>query len=114
MIPEGRPFAKWDAVAVANRAERFFGDGGPFTTALRSHQSSLDDAKTIRNAVAHESGNAQDKFETLVRVKLTGLPPKMTVGGFLLSAVPGSTPAKSFLDLYLEKLELVASLIVPT
>jgi hypothetical protein len=114
VIPEGRPFAKWDAVAVANRAERFFSGGGPFTPALRSQQAVLDDMKTIRNAVAHESQNAQYKFETLVRVKLTSLPPRLTVGSFLLTTVPASTPAASFLDSYLARLELVASLIIPT
>jgi hypothetical protein len=113
VIPEGRPFAKWDAVAVANRAERFFRSGGPFTSSLRSQQSAFDDMKTIRNAIAHESQNAQAKFESLVRVKLTSLPPRLTVGAFLLATVPGSTPATSFLELYLSKLELVASLIVP-
>jgi hypothetical protein len=114
VIPEGRPFAKWDAVAVATRAERFFYGGGTFTPALRSHQSALDDMKTIRNAVAHESQNAREKFEAFVRVKLAALPPNLTVGAFLLTTVPGSTPTTSFLDLYLDKLELVASLIVPT
>jgi hypothetical protein len=114
VVPEGRPFAKWDAVAVANRADRFFGGGGPYTSAIRSHQSALDEMKTIRNAVAHESQNAQEKFETLVRVKLRSLPPRLTVGSFLLATVAGSTPATSFLDSYLSKLQLIASLIVPT
>ncbi len=114
VIPEGHPFAKWDAVAVSSRAQRFFRSGHPFTAVLRGNQSGLHEAKTIRNAVVHESDNARDRFETLVRGKLRTLPPNLTVGGFLSTPVPDSTPPQSFLELYLGKFEFVARRIVPT
>jgi hypothetical protein len=113
VIPEGHAYAKWDATTVANRALRFFRGGGPFTRALRGSQNVLGEAKTIRNAVAHESENAREKFETLARMKLHSLPSNLTVGGFLNTAVPSSTPPQSFLEFYLERLELVAARIVP-
>jgi hypothetical protein len=114
VIPEGHPFAKWDAVAVSARAQRFFLNGRPFTPVLQSSQAGLDETRVIRNALAHESDSARDKFETLVRNKLGALPPNLTVGRFLAMVVPGSVPPQSFLESYIAKIELVAGQIVPT
>ncbi len=115
MIPEGRPYARWTiATEVSSRAERFFRDGGPFARALRGNQSVLDETRTIRNAVAHDSANAQEKFEALVRMKLKTLPSKLTVGSFLGMTVPQVTPPLSFLDFYENKMESAARQIVPS
>lgn len=113
-IPEGRRYASWDAQAVSYRAQRYFRSGGPFTTALRGSQSTLEEARTIRNAIAHESSSTQGKFEALVRTKLGALPIRANVGSFLGTTVPASSPPQSFLELYLERIELVASQIVPS
>jgi hypothetical protein len=113
VIPEGRPYASWDAQHVSSRAERFFRDGRPFAAALRGSQSHLAETKTIRNAIAHDSKSAREKFENVVRVKLGVLPPNLTVGGFLSTTIAGSTPPKSYLESYLDRLDLVASQIIP-
>ena len=114
VLPEsGRPYATWEAVSVSRRAERFFRDGRPFTSALRSNQSMLDETKTLRNAIAHESRAANDKFENLVRIKLGTLPSNVTVGRFLGSTIPSSSPPVSFMEFYLEKIDAVAEQIVP-
>src|ERR1017187_1752751 len=71
VIPEGDRYAKWTiASAVSNRAERFFRAGRPFAPILRSNQNVLEDARILRNAIAHASISTQQKFETLVRAKL--------------------------------------------
>jgi hypothetical protein len=113
-VREGRTFAKWDAGSVCNRAQRFFRSGGPFTAVLRGDQHGLDEARTIRNAVAHESDEAREKFKTLVRDKLGIVPPSLTAGGFLDKPIPGSNPPQSFLEFYLEKIEFIAQRIIPT
>lgn len=113
VIPEGRPHASWSADAVARRAARFFKDGKPFDGALRASGSALTEARTIRNAVAHESISVQRPFEKLVRRKLGTVPINLTVGSFLSTTVPSSTPPESFLDYYLGKFDLVATEIVP-
>lgn len=113
VIPEGRDYAAWHAVPVVERAQRFFRGGGPFTTALRGSQTSLDEAKTIRNAIAHDSTIAREKFENLVRTRMGTLPAQFTIGSFLGTTIPGSTPPASFLDFYLGRIELVATQIVP-
>jgi hypothetical protein len=114
-IPEGRPFARWDATSVSSRAKRVFRGGKPFTGILQSNQNALDQAKTIRNAVAHESEEAREKFKTLARNMLKGtFPSGLTAGGFLNASVPSSIPTQSFLEFYFEKIEGVARQIIPT
>ncbi len=115
VIPEGRTYAGWTVPThVSNRAERFFRGGRPFTDVLRANQSFLDEARIIRNAIAHKSMNARDKFETFVRTKLGVLPPNVTVGSFLCTNEPGIAPLVSFLESYIAKIELAARLVVPS
>lgn len=114
MTAEGRDYAKWEVASeVATRATRFFRDGRPYTTPLRGAQSKLDNARMLRNAVAHRSEKAQTTFETLARTELGGaLPPGLTVGGFLNMPRPATAPPESFLEHYLAVLQLVAEQIV--
>ena len=110
----GLDYAKWESAKdVATRATRFFRDGRPFTSALRAKQNTLDDARTLRNAVAHRSEAAQRKFERLARNELGGaLPPGITVGRFLNTTRSPSIPPESFLEYYLGTLQLVAEQII--
>lgn len=115
LVPEGRRYARWTIAAeVSSRAERFFRDGRPFAPILRGNQSVLDETRIVRNAVAHDSANAQEQFEALVRNRLGVLPPKLTIGGFLGMTVPGRTPPSSFLDFYGGRIEFAAQQIVPS
>ncbi len=115
VIPEGREYAAWThAQNVRERAERFFRAGRPFSPVLAGNQTLFNEARTIRNAIAHKSTSATDRFQTLVRGKLGTLPPNMTVGGFLSTTVPATTPPISFLESYLNKIDSAAKLIVPS
>jgi hypothetical protein len=111
-IKEGREYPSWAPTVVAQRAKRFFRDGRPFTSALVTSQSSLDEARTIRNAIAHDSAGAQDKFESLVRQKLATFPSGMTVGSFLNTTDHSAAPPQSFLERYIGRLEFVVGQIV--
>lgn len=113
MVPEDRTYAKWDVPHVCDRAERYFRDGRPFSVHLRSNQSLLDEAKTVRNAIAHESKSAHEKFENIVRTRLGTLPPNLTVGSFLSMTMTGTTPPLSYLEFYLGRLEVIAKKIIP-
>jgi hypothetical protein len=64
---------------------------------LRGSQQALEDAKMIRNAVAHDSEAARVSFESVVRRELNAVPAGVTVGGFLERIKPGSRPPMSFL-----------------
>jgi hypothetical protein len=81
---------------------------------LRGNQNVLQEARTIRNAIVHESMSAQEKFEGLVRTKLGALPLNLTVGGFLVMIVPTSAPPISFFEFYVGKIDFVAQRIVPS
>ena len=114
IVPEGRRYARWTVAAeVSERAERIFEHGRPFAPVLRSHQHTLDEARTIRNAIAHESSSAGANFDTLVRNKLGALPPGLRIGGFLAATVPTSAPPMSFLESYLQIVEFAAQRIIP-
>jgi len=115
LIPESRDYAEWSMpTQVSARAERFFGAGRPFVPVLRSNQNALDEVRIIRNAIAHKSVSAREKFGRVVRTKLGTLPPNLSVGGFLGTTAPGSTPPVSFLEFYVAKIDLAAHQIVPT
>lgn len=115
VVPEGRDYAKWNIAAqVASRAERHFRSGGPFASVLRAIQNTLEDARFIRNAIAHDSTSAFDRFEMVVRTALPTVPPKLTVGGFLSTTKPGTTPPISFLEFYIGKIDSAARQIVRT
>ncbi len=110
---EGRQYAKWNAADVRRRANQWFKDGKPFTPILQARQYHLDQFVAIRNAIAHESSEAKAKFEALVRNELGALPPGTTVGNFLMTTKPTSTPPISFIEFYLTQIEGVAMIIVP-
>jgi hypothetical protein len=115
VVPEGQDYATWTiASRVSERAERFFQGGRPFAPVLRSNQNALDESRILRNAIAHVSANAQAKFENILRNRLGTLPVNVTVGAFLGTTVPGSSPPVSFLEHYLGKIEFAARQIVPT
>jgi hypothetical protein len=112
-LTEGKDYAKWaNPIEVAARAARHFAHGYPFTSILESNQSTLKDANTIRNMIAHESASARTKFEKVVRQALGTLPVKSTPGAFLGTTLPKSTPPISFLEFYVSKLEWCAEHII--
>ena len=110
---DGREYAKWNVSDLRRRADRWFKDGKPFTPALQGQQSRLSQLITIRNAIAHESSAARLKFENLIRDELPTLPANTTVGTFLLTIKPNTTPPISFMEFYLGQVEQVAKNIVP-
>lgn len=112
VIPEGRRFAFWDEITVMGRSERFFKNGYPFGPAVRARQSTFEEMRKIRNATAHGSNDCWEKFKSVVRTKLSIVPARVTVGGFLGTTLPGVTPPQSILDSYLEILENTAKQIV--
>jgi hypothetical protein len=110
---DGKEYAKWNVSDVRRRADRWFKDGRPFTPALQGQQSRLSQLITIRNAIAHESSAARLKFENLLREELPTAPATLSVGTFLLTTKPNTTPPISFMEFYLGQVEQVAKNIVP-
>ena len=112
-VADGRDYAKWTPEHVKPRAKRLFKDGKPFEGPLSSHHNLLYQVKTVRNAIAHDSANARQKFEALVRNELRTLPANTTPGSFLLAVKPRTTPPITFLEFYFTEIKKIAELIVP-
>ena len=114
IIPEGKEYAEWTKTTIiTDRAIRFFEGGRPYTNVLRPHQSKLDHMRFIRNAIAHASKYSQEKFQEIVRSELKTLPPRLTIGGFLITTKPHSSPPTTFLEDYLSYLRLMSQQIIP-
>jgi hypothetical protein len=113
-VADGRQYANWTVDQVKSRSKRLFRNGHPFDPTLTSNHNLLHQLKTVRNAIAHESANARQKFETLVRNELATFPPNTTVGSFLLTTKPRTNPPASFFEFYLDEIAKAAEQIVPT
>jgi len=98
---------------VVRRAARFFKGGRPFFDVIRPQTNLLNNLKTIRNALSHNSKEAVEKFEALVRNELTYLPPGMIPGKFLATLKPHVNPPKTYLQFYTENFCLMAEAIIP-
>jgi len=112
-VAEGHGYASWASDKVKVRAKRLFKNGRPFEPAFTSHHNLLNQLTTVRNAIAHNSAHARDRFEALVRNELGTLPPNTTPGSFLLTLKPRSSPPVSFMEFYFEEIKKVADQIVP-
>jgi len=105
----------WTAAnLVVSRATRFFRGGRPFVNVIHPQTNLLDNLKTIRNALSHDSKEVTDKFETLVRNELTFFPPGMIPGTFLATLKPHHAPPKTYLQFYAENFRSMAEAIIPT
>ncbi len=124
VVTESRDYADWSKFQnVIGRAERFFENGKPYSGALKSQQSKLQDIQTIRNAIAHSSAYSWERFQRLIRGELGTYPPNLTIGGFLAMTIPHSSrtgrvippsPPLSYLEFYLSVIQLVVDRIVPS
>ena len=71
IIRGGKAFIEWSNVDIIRPAAKLiFHDGGPFETPLSSILQSINEAKTIRNSIAHISRTTQPKLEHLALTKL--------------------------------------------
>jgi len=110
---DGR-FTDWGTCdMIVAGAKRFLRDGDPYTSAVQPMTNTMNDTKTIRNAMAHKSSESHQKFETLVRKELGFLPSGMTVGLFLEHVEPSSVPPRTFLDRYVAVFQTACSAIAP-
>ena len=115
LAAEGKAYADWTvAQKIIERADRFLQDGKPYSPVLKSHRHTLEEMKTIRNAIVHMSTHSQDRFKSLTRRKLGTYPSNLTIGGFLTMTIPHSHPPESFFEYYLAHIRLAAETIVPS
>lgn len=108
---QGQPFVNWTYDETVSRASIYFVNGEPFTTPLGAVKRTIEDVAIVRNAIAHRSASAKDRFRNLVRRVIGYVPRGMTPGRFLLSAP--SAGQESIIEGYTNDFATVAGLIVP-
>ena len=110
-------FVGWnDASVVIRRAERWLRDGEPYRTALSGASQLLSYLKKMRDAIAHESDIAIEKYEDATRGLYGALPKTVSPGAQLLGPPPSGIPYLVGVNLFQAAMavyRLVAQGIVP-
>jgi hypothetical protein len=108
-------YTDWTAPdRIVNRATRFFRRGAPFVDIIRPQTNLLNNLKTIRNAISHDSDEATERFNALVRNELTFLPHGTTPGSFLATLRRHSSPPQTYFHYYTECIRSMAQDIIPS
>lgn len=115
LVASSQPFLDWTSPPVViKRAETYIIGGEPIRTAITSSQSHLQQAKKIRNHIAHNSTESAKEFNTIVIHFLLTAPLAAISAGEFLAITPPSGPCarREILSFFLEKLESTARALV--
>lgn len=108
IITSSQPFLDWTSpTVVIKRAETYIQTGEPVRSAVAASQNHLQQAKKIRNHIAHNSSESEREFAKVVQNILLTPPLSAISAGELLTLTPPSGPCarKEVLTYFLEKLE---------
>ncbi|RWE64078.1 hypothetical protein [Mesorhizobium sp.] len=110
ILKSGMQFLEWNSPdIIIRRCEVYLHDGDPIKRSVTTHSARLQRMKAIRNAIAHRSAEAAQKYNNVVRSELRAAPLQpLLPGEFLLSTDP-SAPASYFLVSYLNIFRSVAN-----
>lgn len=111
MLKSNMPFLDWNSPdSLIRRCEIYLKDGDPIKHSITAHSDRLRRMKTVRNAIAHRTQEATQKYNNAVRSELRVAPLRpLPPGEFLLSSDP-TAPPSYFLISYLNVLRSVATL----
>ena len=113
LVQNVNAYPDWaDLEKVSKNANNFFENGGPFGV-LNTMKAEINAIRKVRNAIAHTSKNATEKFEDLVRGKVGYLPERITPAKFLSEYKIGKRKKDpTFCEHYIEYLKSVAGILV--
>lgn len=110
-------FISWsDPSTVIKRAELWLSGGEPYRTTLSGASQLLSYLKKMRNAIAHESDNAYEKYKTATRGLYGALPRRVLPGTQLMQPPPQGIAylvGPTLFDAAVQCYRLVARRIVP-
>jgi hypothetical protein len=110
-------FLGWNEPSVIiRRAERWLQNGEPYQTTLASASQLLAYLRIMRNAIAHASDNAAEKYENATRRLYGALPKRTTPGAQLVGPPPAGIPYLAGGNLFsasVSAYRLIATSIVP-
>lgn len=100
-------WTKWDFILSCSK---LFFNPSPFEC-LANYMSILNELKTIRNGLAHISGTAKKKYESLVRNRMGYYPTAgMKISSFLMTNIATGRP-KTYFQEYIDTTRIVAQLV---
>ena len=105
-------YPDWSKIEeVYTLAQLYFVDGEPFMLALQQIETYFNDMKKIRNAIVHISSKSEEKYQGLVRARMSSYHPAISPGEFLrLPCRKGGTV--TFLEFYVSYLETASNKII--
>jgi hypothetical protein len=91
MFRGDQDFLGWNEPStIIRRADRWLRNGEPYQTTLSAASQVLNYLRVMRNAIAHESDNAVERYERATRALYGALPRQLSPGSQLMQAPPGS------------------------
>lgn len=108
MVASSQSFLDWTSPSVVMERSQIYIDGGdPIRTAVASSQQHLQQAKKIRNHIAHNSQESKTEYTKVVQNILLTLPLQLPSVGEFLMKIPTAGPAKrtEVLDYFMSNLE---------
>jgi hypothetical protein len=110
-------FVGWnDPAIIITRAEQWLRRGEPFQTTLAAGSQLLSYLRTMRNAIAHSSDSAIEKYEKATRRLYGAVPGRLCPGTQLTEAPPAAIPGlvgATLFDAAVAVYRLIALRIVP-
>jgi hypothetical protein len=106
-------YPDWSKIdEVYTLAQLYFVNGEPFTLPLQQIETQFNDIKKVRNAIVHISSKAKEKFEGLLKARITSYRPDISPGEFLGLPVRKDN-IETFMEFYVSYLEAASSKIIP-
>ncbi len=112
MIKSSMPFLEWNSPdTIIERSKAYLAPDNPIFLGVTNHQVRLSRMRSIRNAIAHSSDEAEAKFRKTIRDEL-GIAPLTppTVGGFLMMSDRQVNHRHHYLKSYIDILFEVANI----
>lgn len=103
LMQSGMTFLEWNAPSkVISRAELYLSDGYPVKDVVTTNRVLFDDARVIRNHIAHRSKESMRSYRSVAARLLTTAPGAVPDPGELLQSTNPLVPAEYFLITFLE------------
>lgn len=108
LMQSGMAFLEWNSPEkVISRAELYLREGAPIKDVIIAHRSIFDDARIIRNHIAHDSRESMRRYRAVaarrLRIAPANVPPP---GAFLQQTDP--TSGSYFLLIFFDGFETIA------
>jgi hypothetical protein len=109
LLHQDRRFVEWtDVDKVIERWDRLFRPPSLLVGAVKPATTEMRQMAVVRNAIAHSSHHATERFKDLLQKQFGGKPSIGRPSQFLYAKYPPD-PARTYFDRYADVLEVVAN-----